>query len=71
MTKPRRLAVSAAGGEVVVAAYDVEVECPCSGEGGDYGKAWIRLAPDEALELARQLASLAGMPQSVNHAETL
>ena len=51
--------VSAAGGEVVIAAYDVEIECPCSGEGGDYGKAWIRLAPEEALLLARQLLDAA------------
>jgi len=58
MTKPRRLAVSAAGGEVVIAAYDVEIECPCS-KSGDYGKAWIRLTPEEALLLARQLLDAA------------
>jgi len=65
-----RWEISAADGEVVIKVYGAEVECPCSGEGGDYGKAWIRLAPEEALELARQLASLAGMPRSVDCAGT-
>jgi len=50
--------VSAADSEVVIALCDVEVECPCS-KSGDYGKAWIRLAPEEALLLARQLLDAA------------